>query len=242
MKRIVLILLLLLCVASSAQAQLAPVQMVGAQSSGAVSSITTSGITTTTGNLIVVAVFADTNKIGTVTDNKSNTWSTAIAQFGSATYAALFYAENCTCGSSHTFTFTPTSSEFVSMFVLEVSGAATSSVLGSTSTSTTNTATHSSGSISANGTVPEIFVGLANLGNNLAVVPTNVTSLYWSWNHHTITASREGGIIGYRIVDPSTSGAFTTSSNGTSVASPIGIAGFKAASPAASGSEHSYPF
>lgn len=209
------------------------------QSAGSVASLTTSGITTTSGNLLVACLFCETNKIGgtPITDSNGNTWTSAVAAFGSATFAAMFYVPNCVGGAAHTFTFTPTANDFISIALIEVSAAATSSVIGSTGTSITNTASHSSGNITSNGTVPEIFIGGWNPATSTATLPANASGLKWAWNWINTTATKEGALLGWRIVDPSITDAFTVT-GAVSAASPIMIAGFKAASalPAGGGS------
>lgn len=215
-------------------------QWIPAAPNGSSASVTTPAITTVSGSLLVAMVFCETNKIGAspLSDSKSNTWSSAVAAFGSATFAAMFYVENCTGGASHTFTFTPTSSDFISMLVLEITGAATSGSLNGTSTSTTNTASHNSGNITAGSSVPELWVGGWNPATSAAMVTVTVDPT-WCWGKIQVGATIEGEFFGMRPADPSTVGAFSLSAS-TSAASPIMVAGFKSATAAPSGGGGSY--
>lgn len=205
-------------------------QRIIAQSSNTAASVTTSGVTTTSGNLLVVSVVAFGNNIGAspVTDSKSNTWTAAIASTGTSKgFGAMFYVANCTGGASHTFTFTPTSNDFIAIAVLEVSGAATSSVLSNTNSASNSTATHSSGNITAGASFPEIFVGSMALSAN-SEIPATVTKLLWPWTFTNPATTREGIMLGYKFVDPSVTDSFTVTANAASNET-IMIAGFKSA-------------
>jgi hypothetical protein len=220
---------------------LAVVQMMQAQSGSSVASITTTGVTTTSGNLLVAMGFVGTNNFGTppISDSKGNTWTQAVAPFGNVTFLTMYYVANCTGGASHTFTFTPASNGFIAIVVLEISGAATSSVIGSTNTSTASVTTHNSGNITSNGSVPEIFVGAYNTSSTTQ--PINVTAPYWAWQYQKTDAAHEGTWVGYRIVDPSVTDAFTVLSAGSGP-NPICIAGFKSATALATSGGGSYGF
>lgn len=212
------------------------------QASGSVASLTTPSITVTAGNLLVAVLFCDTNKIGTtpMTGSIGQTWVSAIASFGSSTFGGMFYAMNA-AGGAQTFTFTPSASDFIAMAIFEVSAAALTSALGSTSTSVTNTASHNSGNITSGSVVPEIFIGGWNPDQTTSTIPVNVSGTQWGWNWINTTASKEGGLIGWRIVNPSITDAFAVTA-ATSRASPIMIAGFKAASALPSGGGGAYAF
>lgn len=214
-------------------AALNAVKRIVATSSGSATSVTTSAATTTSGNLLVVMVFCFGNHIGAspVTDSKSNTWTAAISSTGTTQgWAAMFYAANATGGASHTFTFTASSSDYLTMVVFEVEGAATSSVLSNTSSSTASTASHSSGNITANTSVSEIFIG--GLALSAAAEGTGTTSAnYWSptFLGTAATGTTEGAASGWRIVAPSTTSAFAVTTS-TAANETIIVAGFKAES------------
>lgn len=100
--------------------------------SGAVSSRSVSfASTVTTGNLIVVLVNTWSSsgiQTATVTDNKGNTYSTAISQGvdhggGNVDWSGIFYVTNANGGSSFTVTATPTSPpQQISISIHEYSG------------------------------------------------------------------------------------------------------------------------
>lgn len=124
-------------------------------------SVTTPSMTTVSGNLLVACIGAFTNTIGgtPITDNKSNTWTAAISSQGATEgWGAIYYAENCVGGSGHTFTFTPTASDFIRIAVIEITGVATSSALGDTSFSTTTGTSHDAGTVTA-GATEEVGIG-----------------------------------------------------------------------------------
>lgn len=210
-------------------------QPVFTSSAGSAASVTTPSITITAGSLVVALLFCDNNRIGTtpMSGTGGQTWASGIASFGSSTFAGVFYAENAVAG-AQTFTFTPTSSDFIAICILEVSAVALTSSIGSTSTSVTNTSDHNSGNITSNGTVPEIFVGLWNPDQATSTLPANVLGVLWGWNWKNTTGTTEGGLVGWRIVGPSVTDGFAVKA-ATSRASPIGIIGFKAADPLPSG-------
>lgn len=214
-----------------------------AKGGGSVASITTTGITTTSGNLLVAICFCDTNKIGAtpITDSKGNTWVQAIGSVGSSTYLAIFYCANATGGAAHTFTFTPTSSEFIAIAVLEISGAKTSSVLGSTSTSTSNTASHDSGNITSNGITAEVLIGAWNPASATAMGPGAQVGAGsgWSWNYVAANGSNEGGFFGYRIVGLNVTDSFKVTA-ASAAASPIAVAGFLSTTPPVGGSAFAF--
>lgn len=219
-------------------AQLTPAKRIVATSSGTASSVTTAAVTTTSGNLLVAMVFCFGNQIGAtpVSDSKGNTWSSAIASTGvTQGWGAMFYVANATGGASHTFTFTPTGSDFLTMVVFEVENAATSSVLSNTNSSTASTTSHSSGNITANATVPEIFIGGMALSAAIEGAGST-TANYWSAALRGLaaTGTTEGAVSSWRVVDPSTTDAFAVTT-GTAGNETILIAGFKAASATTSG-------
>ena len=101
-----------------------------AQSTGT-GSVTTSGINTTGASLIVVgfAGYVD-SPFGTLTDSNGNTWTplTTYQASGDTKWKVkLYYAENPTVGSGHTFTWTSTFN-YPSISVAAFSGAKTSTV------------------------------------------------------------------------------------------------------------------
>jgi RHS repeat-associated protein len=84
---------------------------------------------TTTGNLIVVFVADNVSSVPTVSDNKGNTYQTAVAPTLSnyGDYDAVYYAANVTGGSGHQITVNFGTANYNEVAIVEVSGAATSS-------------------------------------------------------------------------------------------------------------------
>jgi hypothetical protein len=212
-------------------------------------SATTAGITTTSGNLLVVCVTSWNNTLGTlsttVSDNKGNTWSVAVAPVGSGQgWAGIAYCANCTGGSGHTFTITPTSNDLVCIAVLEISGAKTTSVLGNTNSATASTATHSSGSITS-GTVDTVNVGVCAVSHGGEGVPV-LTSPGTGWFLPVSLdgSALEGISFGFAFVGSGVSDSFDVTMTGT-FTEGIAIAGFESAasgSPPGSGGPSAHTF
>lgn len=123
-------------------------------------STTTTGITTR-GNLLVALVWTFTDKLGStpISDSNGNTWVQAIANTGTTEgWGQMWYCLNPSVGAGHTFTLTPTASDFLSIVVFDVEGAASASVLGSTAAASVTGTTRSAGPITA-GAGPELFIG-----------------------------------------------------------------------------------
>jgi hypothetical protein len=206
------------------------------QNSSAVTSITTNAITTTSGSLLVAVLVCFTNKIGTtpMSDSKGNTWVAAVASTGTTEgYGAIFYVENCTGGASHTFTFTPTGSDFITIAVYEIAGAATSGALSNTNAASANSTTHSSGNITANATVPEIWIGGGAISHGVEGTPVITTG-------GTIFALPDGGTgeglaSNFQFADPSATGQFTFTTSSANPETSM-IAGFKMAAAGGGGS------
>lgn len=204
-------------------------------SSGPAASVTTDPVTTVSGRLLVAVPIANLNNIGAtpITDSLSQTWATAIASFGNTQgWGAMFYVENCVGGASHTFTFTPTSNDYIGLIVVEFPGMALSGSLNQTDAQSSNaSATHTAGPITANATLPEVFVGV-QVSTSFATV--QVSNAYWGVAHRrNADVSTEGATVVYRVVHPGTSDSVSltyTAEFGTTL-----IAGFKAAALSAGG-------
>ena len=210
---------------------LQPLQFVSAVSAGSQTSVTTAGVTTTSGSLLVALVFAFGNTIGAtpVSDSKSNTWVAAIPSQGTTKgWGAMYYVANALGGASHTFTFTPSSSDFLVIGVYEIPGAATASVLNGTNFSTASTTTHDSGDITAGSAVPEIFIGGCALSAVLEGAGTITRQFHALGLRVAATATTEGMCTGYRVVPVDTTDKFTLET-GSVQNETILIAGFKAA-------------
>ena len=122
---------------------------------GSVSTNTlTFGSATTTGNIIVVVV-ASGAPSGTLathntpTDNKGNTYTAGptLANSVPGSRLSIFYCENATGGAGHQVTATLSAANDMSMHILEISGAATSSSVDGSNTANTTAANLTTGSI-----------------------------------------------------------------------------------------------
>lgn len=230
--RVPLVLVLLLSLPCVVAAQPAPETYTHAASAGSQASVTTPGITTTSGNLLVVVVSAFSNIIGAtpITDSKTNTWIQAVASTGASEgWGAIYYAENITGGAGHTVTFTPSSSGFIAIAVLEVSGLATSSALNQTDADASSATTHSTGPITASGGICEMAIAGGTTSDNGAV-PMNLIAVPWSTRVLNAGGSSQGVVLAWQVIasGASVSFQFNTPSSDSDTAM---LAGFKAASP-----------
>lgn len=103
------------------------------QGLGANGGTTGTAIDTSTATLLVVSVSDyEVNPLGTLSDSKSNTWTSLTAYDDAAGLGTarvrLYYAANPTVGTGHTFTYTG-SGIYASIGVVAYSGAATTSPL-----------------------------------------------------------------------------------------------------------------
>ena len=89
--------------------------------------VTTDAIDTTGANLLIIGLATYAGSVTTVSDSKGNTW-TALTQYGTSdSTVRLYYAENPTVGTGHTFS-ADEGAKYPAISVLAVKGAATSSV------------------------------------------------------------------------------------------------------------------
>ena len=231
-KKLLTFLLLTLALSSSAYAEPAVVQSTFCATTGSAASCTTPAMSTTTGNALIAVVSTLTaNVIGTtpITDSVGLTWSTAIASTGTTeAWAAMFYTANITGNGSHTFTFTPTSSDTLTLVVIEVSGLA-ASPLNQTDAVSQNTTTHTSGAINASAGLCEIFIGSgADADNGSAGWPD--TEIDWNYRNPSFgTGTKDGVLFAYRNVQAGVTDDWTWTST-TADRDTILIAGFKSAS------------
>lgn len=184
------------------------VQVISAISSGSVASVTTAAATTTNGNSFIIAVGGEVaSRITAPTDNKGNTYSTGKATgAGGGPGCAIYYCYNAVGGASHTFTFTPSASDFIWIVVLEVPGLQ-SSPLNQTNGAVTNSTTHASGNITS-GTGFELWIGAGGLDSTSEGVPKPVAPFLSALTQNA-SGSNEGCIVGVRVVGPVTTDQFT---------------------------------
>lgn len=92
-------------------------------SGGGASSVTTGNLNTTGADILVVAVTDySVVALGSVSDNKGNTWTQLTTQAGTIARCTLWYAVNPTVGSNHTFTYTAGSTVYPTIYVQAWSG------------------------------------------------------------------------------------------------------------------------
>lgn len=193
------------------------IQSVSAQ--GNAVSITTAAITTTTGSSLIggVAVFNKTVSGTQISDSKANTWQSAFFQ-NIGSHIGLYYVLSCIGGAGHTFTFTPTASDFSAIGVFEVSGI-------------TSYEQSSSGSGGASGNITttqdeELLIGLNSAGSGGPAQSTSqFTSLWTDDISLAQTGVGEGLVIAHRVVDNYGQFQFTARTNGNN-AEGAGIATF----------------
>lgn len=89
-----------------------------------------SSLNTTTGSTFVICVgHNDVRTITSIGDNKGNTYTLTVSgdETGAGQYGRIYRCENGTGGSGHYATVTFDSSTYVTMFFIEITGAATAS-------------------------------------------------------------------------------------------------------------------
>lgn len=244
-KRILFFVALLLCLTATA-AQAAgyptPVQRVTVASGGAPASVTTAAITTTNGNMFVAIVSGEVAFPATpVSDSKTNTWALAVKTTSGDSKVGIYYTTTQLGGSSHTFTLTPASADFMTITVIELANAATSSVLGSTNSATSGGPTQSSGNITA-GSGTELFVGASGLDHGFEGAPVpSATNVWYTTFAYAAGASNEGVTTSYRYVNPGVTDQYSVTMGGAGSSEGAVVAGFKVA-PSAGGTETAYTF
>ncbi|MFZ2522503.1 MAG: hypothetical protein WAX44_03280 [Minisyncoccia bacterium] len=194
---------------------------------GTPSSVTTAGVNTTGANFIIITAAYNTGSTPTISDNKSNTWTplTDSVVVGSVT-TRLYYSQNPTVGSGHTFSNTA-SSNYSSVCVAAFSGVATSSM------DVQNGATNSSTTIQPGSVTPSVDKELlvTGLGWNVGRTtypPTINSSFTVATSSNFLSGNHYGCSIGYYI-QATSSAANPTWSLGSSQSNAARISTFKPA-------------
>lgn len=192
---------------------------------GTVASATTAAVDSTRANLIVVCVSLFSNKFGgtpesLLTDSQSNTWSVAVSP--AAGKCAMFYCYNPTTDAAHTFTYTPTSSEFIAISVIGIAGA-TSSPLNNTNSASDGSDPRTSGSVSSTG--DELVIGAASAGGGAAATLNGAS---WFATQLQPDGGTEGQVAGFTFAASGDSNTFSAT-NGSGFSEGVVIAGFKLA-------------
>ncbi len=125
MKKLIVIIFLFLLLPCITQAQVTVVAHTGR---AGVNGLATTAINTTGATFIAIQIAEyDGVTFGTLTDNKSNTWTQLRVDKVSATVANYtYYCSSCTVGTGHTFTYSKTGS-FAAVNVIAVGNTVTSS-------------------------------------------------------------------------------------------------------------------
>lgn len=169
MRKIITILCLLL--ACVAHGQIRIVDTAGAKISG--SAATTRSMNTTGASLIVIMIPQyDGVTFGTLTDSKSNTWtSLGVARVLSTVALYVYYCANPTVGSGHTFTYTKSGS-YCDIMVAALGNTVTSSPIDQTNNSFTASGTSSqAGSITPGYNNEMVLIGTVT--SNVGTVSIN---------------------------------------------------------------------
>jgi len=205
--------LLLLASASSAEGAIAYVQSATATVTTA-TSITSGSINTTTGNGVIIFLPWSNFNYGfvSIVDNNSNSFTQAGSEVFSANFAAIRAYYNCNIAgrSGHTFTFTIGGADSLDIVIHEVSGQSTTSCLDQVTQAIDNTTSHSSGNITTT-QANEILLGAASTVDANAMTQTGTfTQVY----NVTATGSVIGYLTGYRIVSATGTYAYTHTTPG----------------------------
>jgi hypothetical protein len=159
----------------------------------------TGAIDTTGANLIVVGVVAFDGAPGTanLSDSKSNAYTELTAREFSSSDLRLFYKENATVGSGHTFTFSRASS-FPTILIAAFSGGKASSAFDVQNGASNGSAVTSfqPGSVTPSED-NELLIALLGFGD---VAARSIDSSFAITNQHGFgTGNNIGGALAYKI-------------------------------------------
>lgn len=184
---------------------------------------TTSTVDSSGATLIVIGVSYYITA-PTVSDSKGNTWTALTAEVQTSASARLYYCENPTVGSGHTFTGADGDGVAVVIHVLGFSGNAATPFDAETGDQTPTMTTLQAGSITPAG-ANELFVSLLTINNVTldATVDSGFTALATLDSGDGVPS----GILAYKIKSDATAENPTwTAVGGTPVASTV-LAAFK---------------
>lgn len=150
---------------------------------------------------------------GSVTDNKSNTYTAAVrGGVSNGANAAIFYAENVTSSATFTVTVNPTgTANYFSYTLYELAGAATSSSLDVTASATgtfTAPATTPPATGNLTGTTAQNdeieFAAVSQNGDQVAITVGSVTPAYTQSQEQVDGVNHQPGEIDHRILTSTT--------------------------------------
>jgi len=220
------------------------IQYAPAIANGSSSSARTISLTgVAAGNCLVLGVSGYSSQVSTVVDTTTGHGSLAFTQglryLNSAPWIEIWYQLSA-YGGDTTVTVTPSAGAYLTLFLAEFSGVATSSQPRATATggSLSTVTTVSTGSFSAGPTSGDLIVSLLNVGTNAGTGPT------WDNGESTIgsqlnAGSNEGGAMGWVLSNGTNTVRKATW--GTNVNSPC-IAAIALKAAAASGGPTSWLF
>ena len=138
---------------------------------------------TTSGDLLTVCISGYGPATFTITDTYSNTWVLAKRVVNGSLSSEIWYAQNCTGGSSHQVTVTPSAAAYITVALSEFSGVAASGALDQTGSGTGTSTSPSSGNVTT-AIAGELYIGhMMPLSN-----PTITDESGWN-NRFTVAGS-----------------------------------------------------
>lgn len=187
-------------------------------------------------NFIVIGItssFADDITNHVPTDSKSNTYVKAIGPITNGDSVGIYYCENATVGSAHTFTWTGSLGTFGVINVGSFSGMNTSSTLDQTASATGTGTTATAGSQTTTN-ADDLIVAVAQFGGSTDI---NFTALngYATVDSRGNLDTTGSGWLGYKIVSATgTYSGNTASQSGSSATWAGAQASFKGTAAAGS--------
>lgn len=187
-----------------------------------VSPMTSSAFDTTGATLIVITVTYWNNDPGTPTDSNSNTYTGLTTRGASYAIQRMYYCENPTVGSGHTFTqFSSAASNNVSVSVAWFSGTATSGAL--------DVESGGAGSLTGNITPSQdnSLIVFAAAEYYLVTTPMTVSSPFTAAQAYLAAGPQEPACVAYYVQTTAANVTPTWTFGGTPVAQVHSIAVFK---------------
>lgn len=202
---------------------------------GVVTTITTTAITTSaSGSSFFIAVADDQSSSRTVSDNKSNTYTqvgpTLSNAFGFGVNASLYLCTSCTGGSGHTATVTFPTAADGEIYLIEIVGGASSSLVdvAAASWSSDTSSPFTSNSITTTNAadlILAITVTITSGGTEILTWGNSFTQVSADGN----TAHFTGGIAKLIVGSTGTYNSTFTSAGGGATAAGSAVISFKAA-------------
>jgi len=172
------------------------------KSGNGVSSITSAGVATTSGNLLHAGLVNETGNFTSFTDSGGHTWTQSNAErvgFGGLDKMRTLHTPNITGQASHTFTYTISTNGAITLGVIEISGAATSTPLDQANSNedTTGTSHASPGSLTTQ--ADEMIVG-TGMAFTTAFCTFAAGATFTAGANLAFASGQLGIIIEYKVV------------------------------------------